>query len=209
MKDVSREGNRVSSNLVRLSGLAAMLGGVLGIVLTPILSYLWATYSDVYGYFGRVYFPVYIGCIAGLAGLYALRRGNLGLQGTPQPDPEKGIFGMTFVGLAMGLVGDILEYWSGNPGQDFTQLQVGGFSIEVMGLLLVLLGSVLLGLTHRRTNVLPRLVSWLLIAAGPGGILFTFLHAPSGTMLLFCCAWVVLGYLMLTRKVAPAEQTSR
>ena len=46
-------------NLVRVGGLVAMLGGVLGIVLTPILSYLWATYSDTYLYYGRAYFLVY------------------------------------------------------------------------------------------------------------------------------------------------------
>ena len=45
----------MSPNLVRWSGLEAMLGGVLGIFLTPILYYLWATYSDLYGYFGRAY----------------------------------------------------------------------------------------------------------------------------------------------------------
>jgi hypothetical protein len=47
---------RVSSSLIRWGGIVAILGGVLGIVLMPILSYLWATYSDLYGYFGRVYF---------------------------------------------------------------------------------------------------------------------------------------------------------
>ncbi len=85
-----------------------------------------------------------------------------------------------------------------------------GFGIEILGLLLVLFGSVAFGLTYRRANVLPTLVVWLLIAAGPGGVLFSILlHAPSGTMLLFCCAWVVLGYLLLTGRVASAEQTSR
>jgi hypothetical protein len=66
----------VSSVLVRFSGLAAIFGGVLGIVLTPILTYLWATYSDTYLYYGRVYLLVYLGCLLGLAGLYALRRGS-------------------------------------------------------------------------------------------------------------------------------------
>ena len=68
----------MSSVLVRLCGLAAILGGVLGIVLTPILTYLWAANSDVYGYFGRVYFFVFIGCLLGLAGLYAQRRASMG-----------------------------------------------------------------------------------------------------------------------------------
>ena len=200
----------MSSNLVRWSGLAAMLGGGVGIVLTPILTNLWATYSDEYGYVGRAYFPVYLGCIAGLAGLYALRRGNLGPQGTGKPDTETLVFGMTFGGLMIGLVGNVLEYWGGTPGEDFTKVQMQGFGIEMLGLMLVLFGSVAFGLTYRRANVLPKLVVWLLIAAGPGGILFSFLlHIPSGTMLLFCCAWVVLGYLLLTGKVASAKQPPR
>jgi len=48
------------SVLVRFSGLVAILGGVLGIVLTPILTYLWATNSDTYGYFGRAYFLAFL-----------------------------------------------------------------------------------------------------------------------------------------------------
>jgi hypothetical protein len=88
-------------------------------------------------------------------------------------------------------------------------VQVTGYFIEIGGLLLVVLGSVLLGLTYRRANVVSAVVAWLLFAAGPGGILLSFLHIPSGTMLLFCCAWVVLGYLLLMGRVASAEQHSR
>ncbi len=47
----------MSSGVIRSTGLAGMLGGVLGIILTPILSYLWATYSDAYLYYGRGVFP--------------------------------------------------------------------------------------------------------------------------------------------------------
>ena len=35
------------------------------------------------------------------------------------------------------------------------------------------------------------------------------LHIPSGTMLLFCCTWVILGYLLLKGRVASADQPSR
>jgi hypothetical protein len=192
----------VSSVLVRFSGLAAILGGVLGIVLTPILTYLWATNSDVYLYFGRAYFLVYLGCLLGLTGLFVLRRESR-LRG------ENWSFGLTFVGLAMGLIGDVLAYWGGSAGGGFTNLQGIGFDIEMLGLLLVLIGSVVLGVVYLRTNVLPKLVPWLLIIAGPGSILLSFLHAPSGTLFLFCCAWVVLGYLLLTGKVASAQQPVR
>jgi hypothetical protein len=63
----------MSPNLVRLSGLAAILRGVLSLLLTPVLAYLWATNSDKYGYFGRAYFLVLLGYLSGLAGLYGGR----------------------------------------------------------------------------------------------------------------------------------------
>ena len=65
----------MSPNLVRLSGLAAILRGVLDLLLTPVLAYLWATNSDKYGYFGRAYFLVFLECLSGLA---AHRRGTGG-----------------------------------------------------------------------------------------------------------------------------------
>jgi hypothetical protein len=197
------------SVLVRLSGLAAMLGGVLGIVLTPILTYQWATYSDAYEYFGRAYFLVFLGCLSGLAVLYARRRAGMGALTASEPDPEKWVFVLTLIGLLLSLVGDVLEYWGGIPGDEFTQAQIEGFTLEVLGLLLVLCGSVAFGLIYRRANVLPKFMPWLLIAAGPVGLILSVPHMPSGTMLLFCCTWVVLGYLLLTGKVAPAGRPSR
>jgi hypothetical protein len=116
----------MSPNLVRLSGLAAILRGVQGVLLTPVLAYLWATDSDKYGYFGRAYFLVFLGCLSGLAGLYG-----------------------------------------------------GRTSCPVYGL--------------------------LLIAAGPAGLVLSVPHIPGGTMLLFCCAWVVPGYLLLMGKVPSAK----
>jgi hypothetical protein len=195
----------VSSGVIRSTGLAGMLGGVLGIILTPILSYLWATYSDAYLYYGRAYFLVYLGCLLGLTGLYARRRSSR-LMG------ENWGFGLTFVGLAVGLIGDVLAYWGGSPGQEFTQVQSTGFTIEMLGLLLVLIGSVVLGVTYlnEQVNVLPKPVAGLLIAAGPGGLLLSGLHAPSGTLLLFCCASVILGYLLLAgRGFSTGEQSAR
>ncbi len=75
----------------------------------------------------------------------------------------------------------------------------------------LLIGSVVLGVTYlgEQANALPKMVAGLLIAAGPGGFMLFSLHAPSGTLLLFCCAWVVLGYLLLMGRVASAEQPSR
>jgi hypothetical protein len=78
-------------------------------------------------------------------------------------------------------------------GGEFTAIQADGFILEMLGLLLLLVGSMILGVTYLRANVLPRLLAWLLILAGPGGVLLSALHAPSKTMLPFCFAWVALG----------------
>jgi hypothetical protein len=133
-------------------------------------------------------------------GLYTRRSGS-------RSKGENWGFGLSFAGLSIGLVGDVLAYWGGSPGQDFTQVQARGFGIELLGLVLIWIGSVVLGVTHldEQANVLPKLVAGLLIAEGPGGLLLFGLHAPSGTLLLFCCAWVVLGYLLLTGRVSPAQ----
>ena len=120
-----------------------------------------------------------MGCLLGLTGMYARRSGSR-LKG------ENWGFGLTLVGLSIGLVGDTLAYWGGSPGQVFTQLQGTGFSIELLGLVLILIGSVVLGVTYldEQANVVPKLVARLLIASGPGGLLLFGLHAPSGTLLV-------------------------
>jgi hypothetical protein len=148
-------------------------------------------------------------------GLNAQRQGSPG-----QPRTEKLGISITFAGLATSLVGDILAYW-GNifggelvTGGEFTAVQAGGFIIEMLGLLLLLVGTVFLGVTYLFgvtylwANVLPRLLAWLLILAGPGGVLLSALHAPSGTMLLFCSAWVALGYALWSGRSVAAEYPS-
>jgi hypothetical protein len=199
----------LTSGLIRWGGLAAMLSGMLGIVLTPILTYLWTSYSDMYLAYGRAYFLVYLGCLVGLMGLNAQRKRSSG-----QSTTEKLSIGITFAGLALSLVGDILAYWGDVlggelvAGGEFTTIQADGFIIEMLGLLLLLVGSVFLGVTYLRANVLPRSLAWLLILAGPGGVLLSALHAPSGTMLLFCFAWVALGYALWSGRSVAAEYPS-
>jgi hypothetical protein len=93
-----------------------------------------------------------------LAGLYARRRASTGSLTAAQPDTAKWVFVVLLVGIILSLVSDILEYWEGSPGQEFTTTQVQGYSMEMLGLLLVL------------------------------------------------CAWVVLGYLLLTGEVASDQR---
>ena len=197
---------RSSSAFVRWCGTAAMLGGALGIVMTPVLVYLWSTYSEAYLAFGKAYFLVYLGCAAGLIGLDYRRKGS-----PERPEAEGLGIGTTLVGLAVAFVGDLLAYWGDliggepNAGGEFNNLQAGGFIIEMLGLVILLLGSVSLGDIYLRARVSPRWFAWMLILAGPSGILLSAVHTPSGTMLPFCLAWTAMGYALLSRKSAATE----
>ena len=109
-----------------------MSGGALGVVLTPILVYHWTTYSDAYLAYGKAYFLVYLGCLAGLVGFNAQRKGSPGRSRT-----EKRGISLLFPGLTLSLVGDIFAYWGDglggepNAGGEFTALQAGGFAVEM------------------------------------------------------------------------------
>ena len=75
----------MSSGLIRWSGLAAMLGSVLGAVLSPVLAHLWDPHSGTYTTYGRPYFlslpPELLGLR--LAWVARMRAGGTGKVGLP------------------------------------------------------------------------------------------------------------------------------
>lgn len=201
---------KTPANVVRAGGFAAMLGGALGVALTPVLVYLWTAYSDAYLAFGKAYFPVYLGCAAGLMGLDARRKGS-----SDRPETESLGTGISLVGLAVAFVGDVLGYWGDllgaepNSGSEFTNAQAGGFVLEMLGLLVLLFGSMVLGVVYLRASIPPRWFAWLLVLSGPVGLPLSVLHAPSGTMLLLCLAWMAMGYVLWSRKPVAAGTIER
>ena len=71
-----------------------------------------------------------------------------------------------------------------------------------------MVGSVILGVAYLRANVLSPLSAWLFVLAGPSGVLLSALHAPSGTLLVFCFTWVVVGYALWSRKSGAILRTT-
>ena len=92
------------ANFTRWSGLAAMLGGALGVVLGPVLAHLWESYSDAYGTYSRLYF---LSLPPELVGLYSLRKLRAGGSGAL----EKWGFRLLLVGMWVMVLGVFTDYW--------------------------------------------------------------------------------------------------
>ena len=215
------------SNLTRWSGLAAMLGGVLGIVLAPVATsasfvayggsppswvsplrpaldalLAFATPAEVYATYGKVFFLVFLLFLAGLAGLRAQVGEDVGQQG-------KLGFQLAYVGLAMNLAGNITDYWL---GEEILHQPLWGASFvmfTLLGLLVYMVGSIFLGLATWRANTLPRWAAGALMLAPPLTIvnsIWGVRHIPSAQVLPQAVAWVLVGYFLWVDKRAGAAQ---
>lgn len=108
-----------------------------------------------YYFWGKAAFLLYV---AGLVATSALprttsRRSRVGRR-------------LLLGGFAVGLVGDLLGYWSGWGSTEMGTLTGIGFvALEVPAMLAMLVGCVVLGLGFRADGVVPRWVPWLLVAA--------------------------------------------
>ena len=209
------------SNLIRWAGLAAMLGAAFGIVLTPpfvvasAFSYpggagdlpFWAWWvkaafpldfasgERVYFTYGRLYF---LSVLPELWGVYALRRLRAGRSWAL----ERWGLRLSLIGLWVVAVGIFTDYWTHTPPS---------IVAEVFGSLILLVGFVLLGVGFWKSKALPRWASLPMIVAGPGlvPVIVVLPHAPSGFLLLFHGAWVVLGYVLWSQSSTSTQQPSR
>jgi hypothetical protein len=129
----------LSPNRIRWGGLAAMLGGVLGVVLSPILAHLWDTYSASYTTLGRLYLLSLPPEVVGLYALWRWRGGGVGTQ-------EKWGFRLSLVGTWLAVLGVFTDYWVPMPP---------GFFLVLAGTPCLVGGFVLLGLRLRKAWAVP------------------------------------------------------
>jgi hypothetical protein len=220
------------SNLIRWGGLAAMLGSLIGLLLAPIITsayyllengagrtppwepalgallgplFAFASPDAVYATYGKVYILVFSGFLLGLVACRARRRGHASRL-------EEWGYRLSLAGVAFNLLGNIGDYWYrgglGESGVDTLGFLLG----TVLGLLLLVAGSALLGIGLLRAGTAPRLGALLLVLALPGIALLTLLgfgNAPSGPALWFCFAWLVLGWSLWSRRVPAGHQPVR
>jgi hypothetical protein len=221
---------QTSSNLIRRGGLAAMLGGILGLLHSPFYAVAYfateggaesleapwvAAWS---GAFRSLFEPlltfappedVYLTYgklflfmfLGWLAGLLALHARQTVSAGRL----EKWGFRVAFAGTVLGTLGSIGAYWMGTvwPGA----VNFSFLAFLVPALLLFNIGFPLFGFGTLRARVAPRPGAWLLTVGGfPGIFLLTFLLGNLGIgMVLLNLAWVVLGYALWSGKDAPVR----
>lgn len=208
---------------VQQTGLVAMLGGVLGIVLAPLMTAAYhlsaegatlftppwepaltslaeplltfAAQGVVYDTYGMLAFFTFVGVLAGVFGFRAHRQSASTDENTPRIGRlETWGFRATTAGLALNLFGNVGDYWLGESAVlDFLGFLVG----TVLGLLVLAVGLALLGVAAWRSGSLSRATAGLLTLWLPATIAVTLVglnNAVGGPLLTLGLVGVALGY---------------
>jgi hypothetical protein len=212
-----------SSNTIRWSGLAAMFGGIIGIIYFPFHALSWFATdgaealekSWVAAWVGAVkpilepvltfaspdtvyltYGKLVLLVVLGfLAGTLGLHTRQAGRGGRL----EKWGFRVTLVGTVLLILGALVIYWVG-------YVDFGFIAFAVPGFLTLMFGSTLFGIGTLRAKVAPRLGAWLLTFGGfPGIIVMSELigHLSGGLLLLYL-AWIIIGYSLWSDRYVTA-----
>jgi hypothetical protein len=152
-----------SSILIRLGGLAAMVGGVVyagvGLVEERLAEYLYYVDSISYG-FVAVLLP--LGAMAAIVALHALQRERYGWLAA--------VVSLTaFVGLALATGALTIGVVSSSPDLDSL------INVVLIGLVVASVGIVLLGGLTTATGMLPRWCGVALAAGSPVGVFLTMI----------------------------------
>jgi hypothetical protein len=195
----SKDKNVKRTGLVRLGGLAAMVGGalyaVVSIVADPFyanrLTLIWDVSTCLFG----------LSVMAVIVALHLLQRERYGLPGMLA-------FLVAFVGVAL-----LLGSFTG--GAFFGYLRFIGDVLfpllGVVGALVATIGIVALGIFTLKAGVLPSWCGWALIAGNPLfeiGLFFYGLDFLYGTWPVVV-PWVVVGFAVFRTAIRQAQQPSR
>ena len=159
-------------------GLAGAYDGLYGVVGEPIG-------LTPYYFWGKGAFLMYVAGLVVASALPALpsRRSRVGRR-------------VLLGAFAVGLVGDLLGYWSGWGSTELgTLTSIGFVALEMPAMLAMLVGCVVLGLGYRADGVVPRWLPWLLVGVVvlvPAFTLLVIGYAPHGVLV------PVLGILTVT-----------
>ena len=199
---------------IAFAGVSSIVGGLLAILLTlPFAAAYDIAYSGqglvpfwfdqlrpvlipflrfgsphaVYNTYGRIYDLVYLLLVPAAIALHRI-------QPLASSKAEKWGFRLTMVGLLSSFIGVAGDYWADGVT----------FFLEIIGLLILCVGSALFGIAFLRNHAIPSWCSWLLILCLPGFYVGTVVIGgiPSGTTFLVAIAYVGIGGVLLFKKTA-------
>ncbi len=151
-------------------------------MLTPLVMATWLAGSDAYLLAGRLFFPAYLGA---MAGLYCFQ----GRNGRWSTLWVRGAFWLTMAALGVALVGDLGSYYAGSgngASVGFSPLQSIFYgAVEFPAVVTAQVGMTAYGLGLRRSGAVGARTAWAVAAVGPLGLLLWPLHIPSGPMFAF------------------------
>jgi hypothetical protein len=207
---------RPSPDQVRLTGLAPLVGGALGVLVSPPYSLAYFATDDGASDAGSAWAQAWAEPARDLVGplltfaspdVVRLTYGKLflfvwmgmliGLVGLHARHAghggrlERWGFRASFTGLLLLVIGAIAGFW--------LELEVAFifFAFLVPGLLLLVFGSSIFGLGTWRAGVAPRVGALLLVAGGlPGTLVISAFATLGGGLVLVYLAWVVLGHAL-------------
>ncbi len=176
-----------SSDIIRWSGIAAMLGGVLWMAWSLLFRVSLEAAGGPFAH-GLLLLAALL-TLAGLVGLHALQGGNYGRVG------RAGFYTAAVALLAQALAAFVLLMGS----------EALLWLVAPVGSLVLMVGLVLYGAATLHAMVLPPWCGLVLIVVPP--IAF-YLNSKVfyGSLALFGVLWVALGYVLWSRRATPTEQ---
>ena len=223
-----------SSNWIRRGGLAAMVGGILGILCSPFYALAYFATEDGAESLEAPWVAAWAGALrpilepfltfappedvyltygklltfvflGWMAGVLALHARQSASAGRL----AKWGFRVALAGNVLGTLGSIGAYWIGTVW--WGAVNISFLAFLVPALLLFTVGFALFGAGTLRAKVAPRLGAWLLAVGGfPGIFLMTLLLGNLGIgLLLLNLAWVVLGYALFSEASASTRRPAR
>ena len=191
----------MSSNLVRLSGLVAVLGGVLWALWGVVeQSVGWgqpgSTVYERYELINRLLPFVLLPVVVGFIGLHAAQRRSYGRLGTAG-------FATVLVGFMVIIAGSVGEFWVFSDQSYEGAGRNASWILFLLGHLVLVIGTLLFGIATVRAKVFRQEAAKLFAVMGVG-VVVPFLGA-----VIFAIPFVWLGHLLWTGKYERGQQPSR
>lgn len=190
-----------SLNLVRWGGIAAVVAGLVWIVLVLFSP---RDASDILffsGSSGKVIFIVaLLSQVTGIAGLYVLQRGRHGLFGAV------GAL-VAFVGFAIELIFVVVVSLGGGEGGGMVRLVL--VLLLALGVIVSFVGLAFLGIAILRIRTLPGWFGVLLIGGLPAAVILAIILGALASWIAYGIFWLLVGYVLLSSSSTWVQRPTR